>query len=51
MNEEQLRPLIVRQTKWAFKSKSHEDFAFTFNKHKVIMFLRTVSNFIYNLIR
>jgi hypothetical protein len=41
MNEEQLRPLIVKQTKWAFKAKKQED-AFPYNLHKVISFLRSV---------
>lgn len=45
MSEEQLRPLIVRQAKWAFKNKTAEDSTFLYNKHKAIVFFRTVSGF------
>ncbi len=43
MNEDQLRPLIVKQTKWAFKSKNLETEAFPYNLHKSISFLRSMN--------
>lgn len=47
MNEEQLRPLIVRQSKWAFKTKKTDGFAF--NMHKVIVFLTTANKLLEGL--
>jgi U3 small nucleolar RNA-associated protein 10 len=43
MNEDQLRPLIVKQTKWAFKSKNTEGESFPYNLHKSISFLRSMN--------
>ena len=40
MNEEQLRPLIVKQAKQAFKQNEE---GFLFNKHKAIVFFRTIN--------
>ncbi|TNV87638.1 hypothetical protein FGO68_gene2900 [Halteria grandinella] len=41
MSEDQLRPLIVKQVKQAFIAQEGE--AFSFNKHRVIMFFRTIN--------
>jgi BP28CT (NUC211) domain len=41
MSEEQLRPLIVKHAKQAFKQTDNE--AFPYNKHRVIVFLRVMN--------
>lgn len=43
MNEEQLRPLIVKQAKFSFKEKSDEDSSLPYNIHKSICFMRTMN--------
>lgn len=48
LNEEQLRPLIVRQAKHAFKTTN--DDAFPYNMHKLIVFF-TSMNQLLNVLR
>jgi len=43
MNEEQLRPLVVKQTKFSFKSMADSDSGFPYNLHKAISFIRSMN--------
>ncbi len=45
MNEEQLRPLIVKHAKFAFKAKSDTESSggLPYNLHKAISFIRTMN--------
>jgi len=43
MNEEQLRPLIVKHAKFSFKEKAENEAGFAFNLHKSISFIRTMN--------
>jgi hypothetical protein len=43
MNEEQLRPLIVKHAKFSFKEKPETEGGFSYNVHKSISFIRTMN--------
>jgi hypothetical protein len=43
MNEEQLRPLIVKHAKLSFKEKTDIESSLPYNMHKSISFIRTMN--------